>query len=97
MSGTRECFIVDKRVLCVLQRQYSLCFLHLFQQKLSRGIKASLLIFTLAQAAISVVICLLLFRQRHFFEQYAVRNCFYLEKLHFIHPSRDAPVPFFNS
>ncbi|XP_013884942.1 transmembrane protein 176 [Austrofundulus limnaeus] len=41
-----------------------------YSMKLSRGIKSSLLIFTLAQTAISVVISFLLFRQRHIFEHY---------------------------
>ncbi|KAK5901366.1 hypothetical protein CgunFtcFv8_026247 [Champsocephalus gunnari] len=39
--------------------------------RLSRGVKASLLVFTLAQTAISAVLCFLLFRQRHGFGQYA--------------------------
>ncbi|KAK1886580.1 Membrane-spanning 4-domains subfamily A member 12 [Dissostichus eleginoides] len=39
--------------------------------RLSRGVKASLLIFTLAQTAISAVLCFLLFRQRHGFGPYA--------------------------
>ncbi|XP_037546560.1 transmembrane protein 176 [Nematolebias whitei] len=43
-----------------------------YSMRLSKGIKSSLLIFTLAQTAISVVICFLLLRQRHFFKRYAV-------------------------
>ncbi|KAJ4926926.1 hypothetical protein JOQ06_014668 [Pogonophryne albipinna] len=39
--------------------------------RLSRGVKASLLVFTLAQTAISAVLCFLLFRQRHGFGPYA--------------------------
>ncbi|XP_017297127.1 transmembrane protein 176 isoform X1 [Kryptolebias marmoratus] len=45
-----------------------------YATKLSRGIKSSLLIFTLAQTAISLVICFLLFRQRHFSEHYVAIN-----------------------
>ncbi|KAK5866690.1 hypothetical protein PBY51_020859 [Eleginops maclovinus] len=39
--------------------------------RLGRGLKTSLLIFTLAQTAISAVLCFLLFRQRHGFGQYS--------------------------
>ncbi|KAK9540204.1 hypothetical protein VZT92_002672 [Zoarces viviparus] len=38
---------------------------------LSRGLKSSLLLFTLAQTAISAIVCFLLFRQRRNFGQYA--------------------------
>lgn len=38
---------------------------------LSRGLKSTLLLFTLAQTAISAIVCFLLFRQRHNFGQYA--------------------------
>lgn len=43
------------------------------QQRLSRGVKSSLLLFTLAQTAISTILCFLLFRQRRSFGQYTVR------------------------
>ncbi|XP_005810435.1 membrane-spanning 4-domains subfamily A member 12 [Xiphophorus maculatus] len=39
--------------------------------KFSKGLKSSLLFFTLAQAAISAVFCWLLYRQRNIFAQYA--------------------------
>ncbi|XP_070783424.1 transmembrane protein 176 [Enoplosus armatus] len=39
--------------------------------RLSRGVKSALLLFTLAQAAVSAVVCFLLFRQRRTFGQYA--------------------------
>ncbi|GAA6233769.1 protein FAM189B-like [Lates japonicus] len=42
-----------------------------YATRLSRGVKSSLLLFTLAQTAISAIICFLLFRQRHSFGQYA--------------------------
>ncbi|XP_034398543.1 transmembrane protein 176 [Cyclopterus lumpus] len=42
-----------------------------YAKTLSRGVKSSLLLFTLAQTAISAVLCFLLFRQRHSFGQYA--------------------------
>ncbi|XP_026159692.1 transmembrane protein 176 isoform X2 [Mastacembelus armatus] len=38
--------------------------------RLSKGLKSSLLLFTLAQTVISVVFCSLLFRQRHSFGRY---------------------------
>ncbi|XP_008292497.1 transmembrane protein 176 [Stegastes partitus] len=42
-----------------------------YATRLSRGLKSSLLVFTLAQTIISAVLCFLLFRQRHSFGQYA--------------------------
>ncbi|KAM3623682.1 uncharacterized protein V6R79_014281 [Siganus canaliculatus] len=42
--------------------------------KLSRGLKSTLLLFTLAQTVISLVLCFLLFRQRHSFIQYSSFN-----------------------
>ncbi|XP_060946788.1 transmembrane protein 176 [Limanda limanda] len=41
-----------------------------FAMRLSRGLKSSLLLFTLAQTAISAVLSFLLFRQRRSFGQY---------------------------
>ncbi|XP_038589388.1 membrane-spanning 4-domains subfamily A member 12-like [Micropterus salmoides] len=41
-----------------------------YATRLSRGVKSSLLLFTLAQAAISAILCFLLFRQRRSFGQY---------------------------
>ncbi|XP_041822766.1 transmembrane protein 176 [Chelmon rostratus] len=41
-----------------------------YTTKLSRGVKSSLLLFTLAQTAISAIVCFLLFRQRRSFGQY---------------------------
>ncbi|XP_074543823.1 transmembrane protein 176 isoform X2 [Halichoeres trimaculatus] len=38
--------------------------------KMSRGVKSSLLLFTLAQMVISSIVCFLLFRQRRSFGQY---------------------------
>ncbi|XP_071361586.1 transmembrane protein 176 [Trachinotus anak] len=42
-----------------------------YATRLSRGVKSSLLLFTLAQTAISAVLCFLLFRQRRNFGQYS--------------------------
>lgn len=39
--------------------------------KVSRGVKSSLLLFTLAQTAISAILCFLLYRQRRIFGPYA--------------------------
>uniref|UniRef100_A0A1A8AU09 Transmembrane protein 176 n=1 Tax=Nothobranchius furzeri TaxID=105023 RepID=A0A1A8AU09_NOTFU len=39
--------------------------------RLSRCLKASLLIFTLAQTVVSAVVCFLLVRLRHYFQQYS--------------------------
>ncbi|XP_068176849.1 transmembrane protein 176 [Antennarius striatus] len=50
---------------------YGSCNQHHYAQKLSRGVKASLLIFTLAQTVISAILCCLLFKQRRSFEQYS--------------------------
>ncbi|XP_059190689.1 transmembrane protein 176 isoform X1 [Centropristis striata] len=47
------------------------CFHKYYATHLSRGLKSSLLVFTLAQAVISAVVCFLLFRQRRSFGQYA--------------------------
>uniref|UniRef100_A0A3Q2Q988 Membrane-spanning 4-domains subfamily A member 12 n=1 Tax=Fundulus heteroclitus TaxID=8078 RepID=A0A3Q2Q988_FUNHE len=55
---------------CEDQKDYS-CTRHYYGMKISTGIKSSLLLFTLAQTAISVVFSWILFRQRHNFEQYA--------------------------
>lgn len=41
-----------------------------FATRLSRGVKSSLLLFTLAQTVISTILSILLFRHRHLFGQY---------------------------
>ncbi|KAM9363211.1 transmembrane protein 176 [Symphorus nematophorus] len=45
-----------------------------YATRLSKGVKSSLLLFTLAQTAISAVLCFLLYRQRRTFGQYASLN-----------------------
>ncbi|XP_007574685.1 transmembrane protein 176 [Poecilia formosa] len=42
--------------------------------KFSKGLKSSLLFFTLVQAVLSAVFCWLLYRQKHIFSQYAAIN-----------------------
>ncbi|CAN9510656.1 unnamed protein product [Ophioblennius macclurei] len=42
-----------------------------YATRLSQGLKSSLLLFTLAQMAVSAVLCILLYRQRQGFGQYA--------------------------
>ncbi|XP_029365316.1 transmembrane protein 176 [Echeneis naucrates] len=42
-----------------------------YTRKLSRGVKSSLLLFTLAQTVVSTILCYLLFKQRHNFGQYS--------------------------
>ncbi|XP_040892701.1 transmembrane protein 176 [Toxotes jaculatrix] len=42
-----------------------------YSTRLSRGVKSSLLLFTLAQTAVSAVLCFLLFRQRRSFGPYS--------------------------
>ncbi|XP_044202681.1 transmembrane protein 176 [Thunnus albacares] len=42
-----------------------------YATKVSRGVKSSLLLFTLAQTAISAILCFLLYRQRRIFGPYA--------------------------
>lgn len=42
-----------------------------YATRLSRGVKSSLLLFTLADTAVSASLCFLLYRQRHSFGQYA--------------------------
>lgn len=64
----RPAAIPNVCVVCV--SMWVLCRL---QQRLSRGVKASLFLFTLTQTVISVVLCFLLFKQRRSFGQYAVR------------------------
>lgn len=53
-----------------------------FPQKLSRGVKGSLCVFTLTETVVSVVLCCLLIKQRHSFAQYSVRP-FYFVSYHF--------------
>ncbi|CAJ1053260.1 transmembrane protein 176 [Xyrichtys novacula] len=50
---------------------YRDCSEKYYAMKLSRGVKSSLLLFTLAQMVISSIVCFLLFRQRRSFGQYA--------------------------
>ncbi|XP_022612925.1 membrane-spanning 4-domains subfamily A member 12-like isoform X1 [Seriola dumerili] len=45
-----------------------------YAMRLSRGVKSSLLLFTLAQTAVSAILCFLLFRQRSSFRQYTSLN-----------------------
>lgn len=42
-----------------------------YATRLSRGVKSSLLLFTLAQTVISAILSIILFRHRHYFGQYA--------------------------
>ncbi|XP_034544784.1 transmembrane protein 176 [Notolabrus celidotus] len=48
----------------------SRCSMKYYTMNMSRGVKTSLLLFTLAQMVISSVVCFLLFRQRSSFRQY---------------------------
>lgn len=45
-----------------------------YATRLSKGVKSSLLLFTLAQTAISAILCFLLYRQRRGFGQYTSLN-----------------------
>ncbi|XP_078122999.1 transmembrane protein 176 isoform X2 [Sander vitreus] len=60
----------NPEVLCV-KTQYDSCNEEHYATRLSRGIKSALLVFTLAQTAISAVLGFLLFRHRRGFGQYA--------------------------
>lgn len=53
-----------------MKTQYGSCSPKYYATKISRGVKASLLVFTLAQTVISCVSCFLLYRQRRTFGQY---------------------------
>ncbi|KAI3353229.1 hypothetical protein L3Q82_019264 [Scortum barcoo] len=57
-----------------IKMQHGSCNEKHYVTRLSRGLKSSLLLFTLAQTTISAIVCFLLFRQRHNFGQYAVRH-----------------------
>lgn len=59
----------------------SQCCWLLFPQKLSRGVKWSLCVFTLAETVVSLVLCGLLFKRRHSFAQYNVRIFFFKQLL----------------
>ncbi|AWP06372.1 putative membrane-spanning 4-domains subfamily A member 12-like isoform 2 [Scophthalmus maximus] len=59
----------NPEVPCVKTVQDSCSEKH-YAMKLSRGMKSSLLLFTLAQTVISAIVCFLLFRQRNSFGQY---------------------------
>ncbi|KAF1395632.1 hypothetical protein PFLUV_G00013610 [Perca fluviatilis] len=63
----------NPEVLCV-ETQHDSCNEKQYATRLSRGIKSSLLVFTLAQTAISAVLGLLLFRHRRGFRQYTSLN-----------------------
>lgn len=53
------------------ENMYGHCSEKHYAMKLCRGVKLALLLFTLAQGAVSAVLCFLLFRQRRSFGQYA--------------------------
>uniref|UniRef100_H3DKA6 Transmembrane protein 176 n=1 Tax=Tetraodon nigroviridis TaxID=99883 RepID=H3DKA6_TETNG len=53
---------------------YSVDLLRNQEENLSRGVKTSLCVFTLAETGVSVVLCCLLFKQRHNFAQYNTLN-----------------------
>ncbi|XP_033479740.1 transmembrane protein 176 [Epinephelus lanceolatus] len=57
-------------VPCIKTERDSCPEIH-YATKLSRGLKTSLLVFSLAEAVISAILSFLLFRQRHSFGQYA--------------------------
>lgn len=59
----------------------SQCCWLLFPQKLSRGVKWSLCVFTLAETVVSLVLCGLLFKRRHNFAQYNVKMIFFKQLL----------------
>uniref|UniRef100_A0A1A7YMK4 Transmembrane protein 176 n=1 Tax=Iconisemion striatum TaxID=60296 RepID=A0A1A7YMK4_9TELE len=59
----------NKDMSCVMELDTS-CGMNKYT-KLSRCLKASLLIFTLAQTVVSAVVCFLLIRLRHYFQQYS--------------------------
>ncbi|XP_060909221.1 transmembrane protein 176 [Labrus mixtus] len=63
---------IDRNVgpLCV-KSQHNSCNLRYYAMKMSKGLKSSLLVFTLAQTVVSSIVCFLLFRQRRNFGQYA--------------------------
>ncbi|XP_043969451.1 transmembrane protein 176 [Gambusia affinis] len=50
------------------------CWDQISTAKFSKGLKSSLLFFTLVQAAISAIFCWLLYRQKNIFAQYASIN-----------------------
>ncbi|KAL7403539.1 hypothetical protein ABVT39_002015 [Epinephelus coioides] len=56
-------------VPCV-KTEHDTCSDIYYSTKLSRGLKTSLLVFSLAEAVISAILSFLLFRQRHSFGQY---------------------------
>ncbi|XP_041640925.1 transmembrane protein 176 [Cheilinus undulatus] len=60
----------NPEVPCI-KRKHSSCSPKYYATKISRGVKSSLLVFTLAQTAVSSVVCFLLYRQRRSFGQYA--------------------------
>uniref|UniRef100_A0A8D3AW65 Membrane-spanning 4-domains subfamily A member 12-like n=1 Tax=Scophthalmus maximus TaxID=52904 RepID=A0A8D3AW65_SCOMX len=65
----------NPEVPCVKTVQDSCSEKHYAMVGLSRGMKSSLLLFTLAQTVISAIVCFLLFRQRNSFGQYTHQSC----------------------
>ncbi|KAM9856695.1 transmembrane protein 176 isoform 2-T2 [Aulostomus maculatus] len=51
--------------------EHGVCSEKHYATKLSRGLKSSLLVFTLAQTVLSAIICFLLYKQRRTFRPYA--------------------------
>ncbi|XP_026215304.1 transmembrane protein 176 [Anabas testudineus] len=64
----------NPEVDCANKDQTSRCNEKYYAMKTSRGVKSSLLLFTLAQTVISGILCFLLYRQRRGFGQYASLN-----------------------
>ncbi|KAM7393489.1 hypothetical protein PAMP_020355 [Pampus punctatissimus] len=64
---------IDKNPEVPCEKKHGSCDDKHYATKVSRGVKSSLLLFTLAQTAISVILCILLYRQRRIFGPYAVR------------------------
>ncbi|XP_044042066.1 transmembrane protein 176 isoform X3 [Siniperca chuatsi] len=61
----------NSEVPCVETLHGDCSEIHYTTQMLSMGVKSSLLLFTLAQTAISAILCFLLFRHRRCYRQYA--------------------------
>lgn len=55
---------------CTKTTEYKSCDRKHYETRLSRGVKSSLLVFTLAQTVIAAILCVLLFRQRRSFVSY---------------------------
>ncbi|XP_030277146.1 transmembrane protein 176 [Sparus aurata] len=63
----------NPEVPCI-KTMYDQCNEDHYASRVSRGVKSSLLLFTLAQTVISAVLCFLLFKQRRSFGQYSSLN-----------------------